>query len=282
MLQFNKNSAQCLVVMYPSGGYGNFLYYLLTQHFEQTVKLNNKNFKFSDTGNSHNVTKYCEIFALGPAYNNKNLKNFNYSYQVFDQYYLDQINQGKKFVVLADMGILGDNIAFLQRYFPQATVLRVFANTFEEKLVLWANCISKAYASSEKNQVDPVYKTSLHTVDGIAKFANKPRELIDDQDAIDCTINFFKNNFEIYGKMFRDPVDGAVNIPYRCFFSHQGIVDLCRRLEQELNLRLIDQDQLHHIITNFLPLQKSFQLLNSNMQNDYSIVSQALQQWKKN
>lgn len=281
MLYFDKNSAQCVVVMYPTGGYGNFLYYLLTQHFEQTVKLNNEDFKFSDTGNSHSVTKYCEIFALGPAYQNKNLKNFNYSYEVTDQCYLDQINQGKKFVVLGDMGNLGDNLSFLRRYFPRATILRVFANSFEEKLVLWANNMTKAYVNTEKNQIDPVYKTSLHTVNGIASFANKPPSLITDQDAIDCTINFFKNNFEIYGKMFNDPVDGAVNIPYRCFFTRNEIIDLCYRLEQQLSLTLIDLDQLHNTIDNFLTLQKSFQLLDP-VPKDYSIISQALQQWKKN
>jgi hypothetical protein len=200
---------------------------------------------------------------------------------VTDQYYLNQIDEGKKFVVLGDMGNLGDNIVFLRRYFPRAAILRIFASTFNEKLVLWSNNINKAYSVSDKNQTDPIYKTSLHTVNGIANFVNKSKELITDQDAIDCTVNFFKNNFEIYGKMFNGPVDGAINIPYLCFFSRDGIIDLCRRLAQELNLQLIELNQLHDTITKFLSLQKSFSLLDPTQQ-DHSIISQALQQWKKN
>ena len=278
MLQFDKDSTNCIAVMYPTGGYGNFLYYLLAHHFDDTVKLKPSNFEFSNTGNSHCVIKYVEIFALGQAYHTKNLKNFTYTYQVTDQYHLDQINVGKKFTVLCDMGNLGDNVAFLKRYFTNAKILRIYAESFDEKLILWANAINKAYINSLQNQTDPVYKTSLHTVNGIATFANKPPESITDQDAIDCTVNFFKNNFESYGKMFNEPVDNVVNIPLKCFFSKDGIIKTCQQIAKNINSELVDLPGLDVTIDKFLPLQKSFKLLDPS-END-SIILQALQQWQ--
>ena len=58
-MTFDPADPNAIVIMYPTGGYGNFLYRLLSQHLENTVKLH-EDFDFSATGNSHAVSKCAQ------------------------------------------------------------------------------------------------------------------------------------------------------------------------------------------------------------------------------
>lgn len=254
--------------MYPTGGYGNFLYYLLTEFFEDTVKTNNKDFLFSISGDSHKTKKYTEIFSLGSAYFTKTLQSFNYNYEINDEDAYDQIKRGKKFLVLADTGNLGDNVNFVRRYFTEAKILRVYANTFNEKLIVWNNCIKKSY----KNLNDPIYKDSLHTKSGLAKFFNKDPSTVTDSDAIECALAFFKQDFEKYGKFYSTPVveSGVINFPVCNFFEKEQLLNSLENLSVQLETSIIEKQRLSDTVDKFL-LKQLFEF------KPDSIVGQALQ-----
>lgn len=267
MAVFSKDSKNCVVLMYPTGGYGNFLYYLLSVHLANTIDLNFKNFAFGKDGNSHNFPKYTEIFDL----TKKNLKEFKYTYNVADEY-MPQIISGKKFLVLADVSNLGDNVRFLKKYFTQAKIIRTYAKSFEEKFLVWYNCISKT-SIAEK-----IYKDSLHTQSGIAQFVNKDENEITDLDAINCDLNFFKNNFAPFGNFFNQEVDGAINVPISNFFNTEGIVDMCQTIAVNLNTQVVNLDQLRCTADKFISLQSGLDLL-KNYNSKNSLAAQALKQW---
>lgn len=253
--------------MYPTGGYGNFLYYLLTVYLADTVKIEHSNFNFNSNGNSHNFPKYTETFSLS----RQNLKNFNYSYTVQEDY-RQQIVNGKKFLVLADVGNRGDNIRFVKRYFPHAVVIRTYAKSFEEKLLVWYNCVSKTSVSSN------IYKDSLHTHSGIASFVNKDLDRVTDLDAIECDLNFFKNDFDSYGKFFNDEISEAINIPIKSFFNSQDIVDTCKLIATKLSTQVINIEQLKILADKFISSQSGLALLKNYNTMD-TLAAQALKRW---
>ena len=248
--------------MYPTGGYGNFLYLLLSQYIHSTVKVSQSQFKFSTTGNSHSVSKHVEPFLLG-----KNYRDFKYSYEIANAEVADQISQGKQFLILGDMGNRGDNVKFLRKYFPKAKIVRVYASTFEEKLVVWFNCMTKAL------NVDELYPGSLLTTQGIQKWANKID--VDDQDAVDCMATFFSQNFAPYGNYFNQPLENTINVRIEEFFTVNGIVDMVHRVGQELGSNLINLHDLQNIAQNFIVQQRGFELLDQRLDN-YPLISQAL------
>jgi len=274
MLQFDRDSDNCVVIMYPTGGYGNFLYYLLSEHLANTVKIKQNNFEFSDSGNSHAVPKYTEIFWLGKYQVERRLKEFKYNYGIEEQY-LPQVEAGAKFLVLGDMGNLADNVAFLRRYFPNATIIRTYAESFDEKVILWANCVNKSYNLDH----DPIYKDSLHTASGIAQFCNKSVDQITDQDAVDCMLNFFATDFDPFGQFFNSPVDGVVNIPLHNFFTKDSLLEMCLSIANQLDTHLIRVSDLASTIDNFLNRQYNLTLITSPTTD--TLAGHALQLWNK-
>ena len=271
MLKFNPDDPNAVVVMYPTGGYGNFLYLLLSQYLDSTVKVSHSQFEFSKTGHSHAVTKPIESFSLGQRLK-KNYRNFKYSYGINSTEAAEQISQGKQFLILGDMGNLGDNIKFLRRYFTQAKIVRVHASTFEEKLVVWFNCMTKAM------NTDELYPGSLLTTQGIRQWANKTD--ISDQDAVDCMATFFSQNFAPYGNYFDQPSDHAINVKIEEFFTVDSIVDMVQRVGQELGTNIINLHDLRTIANNFIVCQHGFELLDQRRDN-HPLISRALNAYIK-
>lgn len=269
---FDRDSSNAIVIMYPTGGYGNFLYYLLSEFFDNTVKVDQSSFEFNQAGNSHAVKKYTQIFSLGRAYYSKTLRDFSYDYQLYDLSAQEQINAGKKFVVLGDVGNLGDNVIFVRKYFPKATIVRVYADSFDEKLILWANTVTK----SNDELIGSIYKDSLHTTEGIAKFSNKSIDQVNDTDAINCMLNFFQNNFAPYGNFFNKPHADVINIKISQFFNVKNLSHMCDQLAQQLNLSIIHRDRLDLILFDFVEQQKNFKLLT----NSNTLTGQAVKIWR--
>lgn len=269
MYKFNADSEKCILVMYPTGGYGNFLYYLLSEHLNSTVKIPRVDWDFH-YGNSHSYPKHTESFMLGYVAEYGNLKNFNYSYQITNTSAVDQIGQGKQFVVLADVGNKGDNVKFLRRYFPNATVVRVFAETFTEKLILWANCMTKRNSETR----NCLYPGTILQTQGIAAWANKTIEDVNDSDAVDCMVSFFQENFGIYGKMFSSPVPGVINVPIRTFFDKEGVVHQLHLIAEQLNTVCIDTTMLDQVVSKFIDSQVPLSLLSTG--DTFPLTRQAL------
>lgn len=257
--------------MYPTGGYGHFLYLLLMQHLDNTVKVLQSQFEFSKTGNSHALITPVEPFLLGQR-SSKNYRDFKYSYGIHNAEVAELISQGKKFLILGDMGNLGDNIKFLRRYFPNAKIVRVHAATFEEKLVVWFNCMTKSM------DVNELYPGSLLTIQGIQQWANKTD--IDDQDAVDCMATFFSQNFAPYGNYFDQPSDHAINVKIEEFFTVDSIVDMVQRVGQNLGTTMINPYDLRTIAENFIACQRGFELLDQRRDN-HPLISQALNTYIK-
>ena len=266
-MTFDRDDPNAIVVMYPTGGYGNFLYMLLSNYLENTVKLPG-HFEFSKTGNSHAVRRHVEPFCLGDQ-----KSNLHYTYSVNPEAE-EQIKQGKKFLVLGDMGNRGDNTNFLKRYFTNAAIVRVHAASFEEKLIVWANCIFKAYRS----EVDPIYPGALITHKGIQAWAG--RQDITDQDAVDCMANFFLQNFQPYGQYFNQPRDDVINVAIREFLSEDSIVAMVQRVANELSTQLINEADLRAMANRFISTQKSFMLLTDEVSH-FPLIARALDACKK-
>lgn len=266
-MTFDPADPNAIVIMYPTGGYGNFLYRLLSQHLENTVKLH-EDFDFSETGNSHAVSKHVEPFLLGFQ-----KSQLVYTYEI-NPAAQEQIQQKKKFLILGDMGNKGDNVNFLKRYFTNATIIRVYAESFDEKLIIWANCMFKAY----NNQQDPLYPGALITHKGIQAWAQ--REDITDQDAVDCMTNFFSQDFAPYGQFFNMPRTDVVNVAVKEFLSEHAIVSMMQRLASELNTQVIRKTELVSTAQKFISLQKSFTLL-THCATQFPLITKALHACKK-
>jgi len=273
MAKFDPNSSRCVVIMYPTGGYGNFFYYLLSEHLESTVKISTAYLEFNENGNSHRYPKYTEIFSLGSHYSQKTLRDFKYGYEIFDSDAEKQINSGKHFVVLADVGNKGDNVRFLRRFFPQADIIRVFAETFEEKLILWANAMTKS-------QPHDLYPESVMPKQGIAIWANKSVDDLTDQDAVNCLTDFFYNDFDIYGKLFCKPTPGVINFPLKHFFNKHQLTNGLLELAQQLTgTGLINTEQLSQTLDEFYTYQKPLSLLDKS-NSSFSLVRRSLNDYK--
>jgi len=262
LLNFSPDNPNAVVVMYPTGGYGNFLYMLLSQYLDSTVKVSQSQFKFSKTGDSHAVAKQVEPFLLG-----KNYRNFKYSYKINSDIVAEQISQGKQFLILGDMGNRGDNIKFLQKYFPRAKIVRVYTPTFEEKLVVWFNCVTKSM------NTDELYPGSLLTIQGIQQWANKTD--IDDQDAVNCMATFFSQDFAPYGNYFNQPTEHSIDVKIQEFFTVDSIVNMVQRVAQQLGANLINVHDLQTTANEFVVRQRGFDLLDQRRDN-YPLISQAL------
>ena len=269
MDEFRADSENCILVMYPTGGYGNFLYYLLNEHLESTVKIPRTEWQFRH-GNSHSYPKYTESFLLGQAEEYGNLRKFNYNYKITNAIAADQIGQGKQFVVIADVGNKGDNVKFLRKYFPKACIIRMFASTFIEKLIVWTNCMTKS-RDALRNEL---YPGSILTTQGIAQWANKSVDSVTDSDAVDCMANFFQEDFSIYGKMFSSPVPNVINIPISSFFTKESVIATLENIANELDTVCVDTSHLDQIVSTFINLQDPLSLLTDG--DTFPLVRQAL------
>lgn len=266
-MTFDPADPNAIVIMYPTGGYGNFLHRLLAQHLENTVKLN-ENFDFSLTGDSHAVEKHVEPFLLGSQ---KSQIKYTYAINPAAQ---EQIHQKKKFLVLGDMGNKGDNVNFLRRYFQNATIIRVYTESFDEKLIVYANCMFKAY----NNNQDPLYPGALVTHKGLQTWAQ--REHITDQDAVDCMTNFFIQDFYPFGQFFNKPRTDVINVAVKEFFSEHAIGIMMQRLAKELHTSVINEPELKSTAQRFVGLQKSFTLL-EDCATQFPLIARALYDCKK-
>jgi hypothetical protein len=125
---FDTSSNNIILISYPSGGFGNFIYYILTKFADQTVKVPNIGFNLSVDGDSHATTKYTEIYYQDPAE------------------YIPNISvdpKDKKILVLCDNGILNDKYSKIKIVFPMATIVRIVIN-LAVRPVIYQTCIVKA------------------------------------------------------------------------------------------------------------------------------------------
>lgn len=118
------------VISYPSGGFGNFLYFVLTKFADRTVKIHNSNFEFSANGNSHATPKYTRSWLKDPD-----------NYEIGFKCPEDKIS-----LVLCDNGINNDGYDKLRLIFKDSTIVRVNID-YNTRPVIYQTCIIKAMQS---------------------------------------------------------------------------------------------------------------------------------------
>lgn len=119
-----------ILISYPSGGFGNFLFHALTEHADSTYSPGNLKFNFSKTGNSHDTTKYTQIYYRDPL-----------------DYVLTIPDRNKKTLVLCDNGIENDSYAKINQVFNNATIVRTVIDS-SVRPVIYQTCIVKAKRSN--------------------------------------------------------------------------------------------------------------------------------------
>jgi hypothetical protein len=118
-------------ISYPSGGFGNFLYHVLSEFADRTVKPKNSNFSFSNTGNSHSTTQYTCPWIKDPV-------KYNIGFDCPE----DKIS-----LVLCDNGINNDSYTQLRARFANPSILRVNID-YAVRPVVYQTCVAKAMRTS--------------------------------------------------------------------------------------------------------------------------------------
>lgn len=120
-----------VVISYPAGGFGNFLFYVLSEFADRTVKINDPKFEFNANGDSHRVKKYTNIWFNDP-----------------DRYNVGFTTESDEIVlVLCDNGINNDSYDKIRQYFNNPTILRVTID-YDVRPVIYHTCVVKAMKSN--------------------------------------------------------------------------------------------------------------------------------------
>lgn len=102
------NTQNYIFISYPSGGFGNFVYHVITTHFQNVYKINNDAFEFGADGNSHSTVKHATPWFHDP-----------------DNYSIAKINTNKSIVILVDNGINNDSYHKLNNTFNDGKIIRL-------------------------------------------------------------------------------------------------------------------------------------------------------------
>jgi len=118
-----------ILISYPSGGFGNFIFHVLTECADNTYKPDNKSFQFDLNGNSHATKKYTPVFFHD---------NPNYKIQ------LPETN--KESLILCDNGINNDEYVLVNKIFNNPTIIRMVIDE-PVRPVIYKTCVIKAQKS---------------------------------------------------------------------------------------------------------------------------------------
>jgi hypothetical protein len=132
-MKFDPTSKDVVLISYPSGGFGNFLYHALTEYSSNTTKIKNDNFNFGIGGNSHATKKYTNIYFKEPDVYHPTLININ-------------PEQLSKILVLCDNGINNDSYEKINIVFPNATIVRICISD-RVRSIVYQTCVTKAMDS---------------------------------------------------------------------------------------------------------------------------------------
>jgi len=200
----DQNSQNAVLIHYRGGAYGNFIFHILSEFFSNTVKVDNRSFNFSSTGNSHNTKTYIETYNLAGEIEKKTLQSYSdykYSPEITDHDAVDQIKQGKKFLIRCDTSVV-DNYKYLLSQWQNAQMIRMHQPEFIDRLVIFSNLMHKS--AIEKFSL---YKNCLFDPPTVERIRSLPGDF--EENLVDAMVETFQKNFDIYGKTFVKHVDHA-------------------------------------------------------------------------
>lgn len=204
------DDSNIVLISYPSGGFGNFIFHALTEFASNTHKVANE-FGFSADGNSHSTKKYTDVYYMDP-----------------DTYVLNNPDKSALSLVLCDNGINNDSYRKVRTTFPTARIVRL-AITSPIRPVIYQTCIVKA---KNKTVVEEVAEHVANNWDDSDDYAvrenitllyhnwNYQWEVKVDKGITNITIESLINNpVETISKLIHI-LGGEVINP-------QGLIDLC-------------------------------------------------------
>ena len=252
------NSKNAVLIHYRGGAYGNFLYHVIGTHIDNTVKVSNNNFSFSSTGNSHSTSKYISVYHLAGELDKKIKRYSDYKYvpHIKNNHAWQQIQDGKKFLVLCDTSAI-DNYNYLLSLWPNSVLIRTVMPTFIDKLVGYANLLQKTGGKPVS-----VYKNSLFDQQTIEKFKSQGGDL--DQTVVDATVQLFQQDFGFYGKTFNKPIDHQqiFNFNISDLIQWETFKASLEGIAKFLNAEVIDYPGLRNLYNNFLKTQSNLKYYN--------------------
>lgn len=108
------------MISYPCGGFGHFIYYVLSEFTNDVVRIDNSNFKFDAVGTSHAIQKATSIYQHDPETYDATIK----------------VDPGdKSILVLVDNGINNDSYDKVTKTFPNARIVRMVIDEKARPLV---------------------------------------------------------------------------------------------------------------------------------------------------
>jgi hypothetical protein len=118
-VNFDPLSDQIILISYPSGGFGHFLYHVFTHYFHGTVKIPNSKFELSKGDSFHNSKKYNKVW-----YGTRENEGHQWVPEITVNYLPNE-----KILILCDHGWYSDpkNDTYNQtfNFFPNAQIIRV-------------------------------------------------------------------------------------------------------------------------------------------------------------
>lgn len=272
------NSENAVLIHYRGGAYGNFLFHVIGTHIDNVVKIKNDNFSFSSAGNSHSTFKYVSTYYLAGELDKKDKKiksysDYKYVPHVKSEDAWQQIQDGKKFLVLCDTSVI-DNHRYLLSMWPNSAMIRTVMPTFIDKLVGYANLLHKAGATPVS-----VYKNSLFNHQTIEEFKSQEGDL--DQIVIDATVRLFQQDFGFYGKTFNKPVDHQqiFNFDIRNLSQWKTFKESVEDIAKFLKGTVIDYPALENLYNDFYKKQSNLKYYNftkDSIADKDDLIGQAL------
>jgi hypothetical protein len=124
--------SKVILISYPSGGFGHFIFHVLTEFAEETYKPPGNKLAFSSTGNSHGTNTYSGIYRDR-------------------QENLTIPHTDKTVLVLCDNGINNDGYAEINAKFADARIVRVTIDA-AVRPIIYQTCVVKAMQATVDSQ----------------------------------------------------------------------------------------------------------------------------------
>lgn len=255
------NSDNAVLIHYRGGAYGNFIFHAIGSHIGSTVKVNSANFAFSSTGDSHSTIKYVSTYHLAGQLDKgfKSYSDYNYIPTVTNQSAWQQIQDGKKFLVLCDTSVI-DNHQYLLSMWPNGVMIRSYMPNLIDRLVGYANLLHKSFSQKQGG----IYKNSLFDNATIDQLRDQNGDL--DQLIEDALVRLFQQNFNLYGKTFnKEAVNNRIfNFNIECLARWETFKLAMHDVASFLNSAVIDLQELQDLYDSFYKTQPNLKYYKFN------------------
>lgn len=211
---FDPASKDIILISFPAGGFGHFIFYILTEFANDTVKADNSLFNFSSVGDSHGVNLYSAVY-------NEKTDSYIPSIEIDPQ--------DKKILILCDMGIKKENYEKINQIFTNARLIRLVIDK-EVRPVINQTLIVKAMG------MPSVTEESLDHIG---------TNWIDSQEdyAIRENFSLVYHNWN-FGWL---PIEGVINLSIKQLIDDPHLT--LKNLIDHLGMELIDSDRFQSVVS---------------------------------